>query len=62
MHQIGLKQWKEKSGYHEHSLAEMGVYRFKKLTDNKLTSRTFNGQHTEVMIKTKVINSAVLNH
>ncbi|MCF6438784.1 IS5 family transposase [Pseudoalteromonas luteoviolacea] len=57
MHQFGLKHWKEKSGYHERSLAETGVYRFKQLTADKLTSRTFNSQHTKVMIKAKVINS-----
>ncbi|KZN53056.1 hypothetical protein N476_26565, partial [Pseudoalteromonas luteoviolacea H33] len=39
------------SGYHERSRAETGVYRFKQLKGDKLTSRTFNNQHTEVMIK-----------
>ncbi|KZN78153.1 hypothetical protein N481_26205, partial [Pseudoalteromonas luteoviolacea S4047-1] len=39
------------------SLAETGVYRFKQLTGDQLTSRTFNSQHTEVMIKAKVINT-----
>ncbi|KZN44990.1 hypothetical protein N482_03025 [Pseudoalteromonas luteoviolacea NCIMB 1942] len=57
MHLLGLKQWKEKSGYHERSLAETGIYRFKQLTGDKLKSRIFNSQHMEVMIKAKVINT-----
>ncbi|MBQ4835442.1 IS5 family transposase [Pseudoalteromonas luteoviolacea] len=56
IHQLGLKHWKEKSGYHERSLAETGVYRFKQLMGDDLKSRIFNSQHTEVMIKAKVIN------
>lgn len=52
-----LKHWKEKSGYHERSLTETGVYRFKQRTGNKLTSRTFNSQHTVIMIKVKMIST-----
>ena len=56
MHQIGLAQWKENSGYHLRSLAETAMYRFKQLMGDKLKGRQFNSQHTETMIKVKAIN------
>ncbi|WP_155734405.1 hypothetical protein [Pseudoalteromonas luteoviolacea] len=57
MHQLGLKQWKEKTGYHERSLAETCVYRFKQLACDTLKNLIFNSLHAEVLINAKVINA-----
>lgn len=53
---FGRKQWKEKSGYHRRSLAETGMYRFKVLVGDKLSSRDFNRQANEAIIKCQILN------
>ncbi|KZW98323.1 hypothetical protein JL49_24020 [Pseudoalteromonas luteoviolacea] len=57
MLQLGLKHRKEKSGYHECSLAETGVCRFKQLTGDKLNNHTFISQHKGEIIKAKAFNT-----
>ncbi|WP_249331966.1 hypothetical protein [Pseudoalteromonas rubra] len=42
--------------YHQRSLAKTAIYRYKQLMGDKLISREFNQQHTEAMIKVKVLN------
>ena len=50
------KLWKKLKGYHRRSLAETGMYRFKTLFVNDLRSRTFQGQQSEVYIKSIALN------
>ena len=50
------KLWKKLRGYHRRSLAETGIYRFKMLFGGDLKCRTFQGQQSEVSIKTKALN------
>lgn len=50
------KQWKKEVGYHNRSLAETGMFRFKALFGEKLVSRTFDTQATELFIKAAALN------
>jgi hypothetical protein len=45
----GLVHWKKMSGYHQRSLAETAIYRFKQLMTGKISLRTYNGQAGAVM-------------
>lgn len=50
------KQWKKESGYHQRSLAETNMYRFKKTFSDHLQHRKFENQQTEVLVKVKILN------
>jgi hypothetical protein len=52
----GRKKWKQDAGYHRRSLAETGVYRFKTIFGNTLSTRTLPRQVTEVRIKAAALN------
>ncbi len=52
----GRKKWKRQSGYHQRSLAETAMYRFKTIFSDKLSSRLFESQCTEVFIKCRALN------
>ena len=54
--QLGAKEWKKQSGYHVRSLAETQMCRWKKEFGERLMSRTFTNQITEIMVKTKILN------
>lgn len=53
---IGRQKWKEEISYHKRSLAETGMYRFKTIFDERLTSRIIEQQEKEVQIKCKILN------
>jgi hypothetical protein len=50
------KQWKKEVGYHKRSLAETGMFRLKTLFGEKLSSRIFENQATELFIKAAALN------
>ena len=54
--EIGRKEWKQESGYHQRSLAETAVYRFKTIFGDKLQSRHLEQQITEARIKSAALN------
>ena len=54
--QIGRKQWKVESGYHQRSLVETAVFRFKVIFGNTLNTRTLPRQITEARIKVIALN------
>lgn len=54
--ELGRKEWKIKSQYHQRSLAETGIFRVKTLMGNKLTARTFERQCNEVALWCHLIN------
>jgi hypothetical protein len=54
--ELGRKEWKIKSKYHQRSLAETGMFRVKTLMGNKLTARTFERQCNEVDLWCHLIN------
>lgn len=47
----GVKEWKDSSGYHQHSFAENGMYRLKQLFGDYLAVRLFESQVTEVHVR-----------
>ena len=53
---IGRESWKAGSGYHQRSLAETAMYRFKTIFGSHLKSRTKENQITEAHIKATVLN------
>ncbi|WP_421204104.1 IS5 family transposase [Aeromonas enteropelogenes] len=51
-----LKQWKQNCGYHQRSIAETAMYRFKQLIGPKLSLRNYNAQVSELLAGVKVMN------
>jgi IS5 family transposase len=52
----GRTHWKKESGYHQRSLAETAMYRFKTIFSDKLSARLFESQCVEVFIKSRAMN------
>ncbi|KAF1012891.1 MAG: hypothetical protein E5299_01046 [Burkholderia gladioli] len=55
----GRREWKKDNGYHQRSLAENTMYRFKMLTGNCLWARHIDSKATEVAVRVGVINRMV---
>ena len=53
----GRAGWKRDSGYHQRSLAETGMFRFKTIFGDKLGARVFESQSAEVFIKCAALNT-----
>ena len=56
INRYGRKKWKSNNKYHQRSLSETAMYRFKKMLGDKLSSREFHRQANEVFIKCQVLN------
>lgn len=54
-----LKQWKKYSGYHQRSIAETAMYRFKQLIGPKLSLMNYNAQMGETLTGVKVMNKLI---
>jgi len=54
--EIGRKEWKIETGYHQRSLSETAMFRYKTIYGNKLYSRKFENQKVENDIKIKGLN------
>jgi hypothetical protein len=54
--ELGMAGWKKESGYHRRSLAENAMYRFKQLFSDRLASRQFETQVTEVHARVAAMN------
>lgn len=54
--QLGRKNWKKESGYHQRSLAETAMYRIKKIFGGILKSRTFESQAVEAFLRCCALN------
>jgi hypothetical protein len=52
----GRKGWKRRVGYHERSLVETGMFRYKTLFGGRLRARAIAGQRVEVRISCKIMN------
>jgi len=52
----GRATWKRESDYHQRSLAETGVFRFKTIFTDKLQSRKQENQFQEIIIKCAALN------
>jgi hypothetical protein len=56
INQQGRKSWKQNSGYHQRSLSETAMFRFKTLFGDKLSARVFESQATEALVRCKALN------
>lgn len=54
--EIGKKEWKQQSGYHQRSLAETAMFRIKGLFSDKLKNRTFSAQQVEAYLRVGALN------
>jgi hypothetical protein len=54
--QIGRAAWKRECGYHQRSLAETTMFRYKTIFGNTLTARTFDAQATEIFLRCAALN------
>lgn len=52
----GRKNWKKKIKYHRRSIAETTMFRYKTIIGDKLKSKTFDRQTTEIKIGCKILN------
>ena len=53
---VGRRQWKDESDYHQRSLAETAMFRFKTIFGDHLSSRVLLTQKTEARIKCAALN------
>jgi DDE family transposase len=53
---VGRKQWKGERGYHRRSLAEIKVFRFKTIFDDRLQTRQVDNQFKELLLKSAILN------
>lgn len=53
---VGRKRWKEEAGYHERSLAETGVFRFKTIFGDRVSARNLTGHVTQLLIRCRALN------
>lgn len=54
--QHGRKQWKQDTGYHQRSLSETAMYRFKTIFGPELNARSDERQQTEAALKCAILN------
>jgi IS5 family transposase len=53
------KRWKQDSHYHRRSLSETGMFRFKTTFGDRLSSRNFDNQATEMFVKCAALNRMI---
>ncbi len=51
-----LDNWKSENGYHQRSISETAMYRYKQLLSGKLSLRCYNGQVGEALANVKALN------
>ncbi|PSB14737.1 IS5/IS1182 family transposase [Phormidesmis priestleyi ULC007] len=56
---VGRKAWKQESNYHRRSLAETTMFRFKTIFGGSLSSRDFDNQAVELVIKCAALNRMI---
>lgn len=53
---VGRKTWKAEANYHQRSLAETGVFRFKQTFGGMVSARIEENQYQELKLKGKIMN------
>jgi hypothetical protein len=53
---VGRKKWKVESGYHQRSLVETSVFRYKIICGDRLQTRKLENQFTEMFLKCALLN------
>lgn len=54
-----LNQWKRENDYHQRSLSETAMYRYKQLLSPKLALRDYNAQVGEALANVKAMNKVI---
>ncbi|WPP50281.1 transposase [Catalinimonas niigatensis] len=54
--QIGRKEWKKEVGYHQRSLSETAMHRYKMTIGNTLMARKMENQVTEIRVGCLILN------
>ncbi|MEZ9553354.1 IS5 family transposase [Vibrio splendidus] len=54
-----IAEWKVQSGYHDRSISETAMSKYKGLTSGKLSLRCYNAQVGEIMANVKAINKVI---
>ena len=54
-----LEEWKRETGYHQRSLSETGMYRYKQLLSPKLALRDYDAQVGEALANVKAMNKVI---
>lgn len=54
-----LEQWKKDNGYHQRSLSETAMYRYKQLISPKLSLRDYDAQVGEALAGVKAMNKVI---
>ena len=57
--ELGRRQWKTQSGYHQQARVENAFYRYKQLIGGRLRSRNIVAQATEVRLAINVLNRMI---
>jgi hypothetical protein len=57
--QLGREEWKVLSGYHQRSLAETFMFRYKVILGDHVKSRKFENQQTEIRLGAKILNRMI---
>ena len=56
MNEIGRRQWKHASGYHQQARVENTFFRYKSILGDQLRARTRAGQVTEALLACNILN------
>ncbi|TOY93627.1 transposase [Vibrio fluvialis] len=54
-----LEEWKRETDYHQRSLSETGMYRYKKLLSPQLALRDYDAQVGEALTNVKAMNKVI---
>ena len=54
--EVGRDEWKKEAGYHRRSLAETAMMRFKTIFSDRLRSREWRRQETELRVRCAALN------
>ncbi len=53
---VGRRQWRKESGAHQQACAENAIYRYKRVSGERLRASNFEAQKREAMIAVNVLN------
>ena len=59
VHELGRREWHNRSGYSKRSMVENTMYRYKTIIGQNMRSRTFAGQRIEVQLASKILNTMI---
>ena len=56
VHEVGRRQWKKDSGYHQQARAENAFFRYKSIIGESLRARSPGGQGSEAVLACNILN------